>query len=136
MTTGQVRSFLAAGLLALMPTLAPAWQADNLHTVNPLPGGAFEVIGEPGSAGPDFWCAAGDYAIRVLGVESTQRIYIVRGRGAPETSDRKAAVQFALSPANGPDPRQRLFLSMRRVGDNLSAAFARNYCLDRKNLEF
>ena len=133
---GRVRKVTAGMAIALLPTLAGAWQADNLHTVNPLPGGVFEVIGEPGSAGPDFWCAAGDYATRVLGVAGTRRIYIVRGRGAPQTSDRKVGVQFALSPASGADPGQSVFLSMRRVGDNLSAVFARNYCLDRRNAEF
>lgn len=126
--------------LAAVATLAPlsswAWQADNFLTVNPLPGGAFEVIGKPGSAGPDFWCAAGDYAIRALGAAGTQRVYIVRGRGAPETADRFRSVQFALSPPSGVTPKDSLFLTMRNVGDNLPAVFAQTYCLDRKNLEF
>ena len=75
-------------------------------------------------------------AMRVLGADSTQRVYLVRSRGAPETSNRTSSVQFSLTPPPGAGPRDGLFLSMRRVGDNLSVAFARNYCLDRKNLEF
>lgn len=129
-------ALLSAALFAVSPAVAGAWQADNLLTVNPLPGEGFEVVGRTGSAGSDYWCAAGDYAMRVLGAGGTQRIYLVRGRGAPETSNRKSAVQFSLTPPDGPEPRDSLFLSMRNVGDNLGAAFARNYCLDRKNLEF
>lgn len=132
----QLRTGLCAALMALAPVAAPAWQADNLLTVNPLSGGGFEVVGAPGSGGPDFWCAAGDYAMRVLGADSTQRVYLIRSRGAPETSNRTSSVQFSLTPPPGAVPRDGLFLSMRRVGDNLSVAFARNYCLDRKNLEF
>lgn len=125
-----------AAAFGLAPSISGAWQADNLLTVNPLPGGAFEVIGRPGSAGSDFWCAAGDYAIRALGAAGTQRVYIVRGRGAPETGDRFSSVQFALTPPPGVTPKDSLFLTMRNEGDNLPAVFAQTYCLDRKNLEF
>ena len=86
------RTTALAAVLGLLPLASGAWQADNLLTVNPLPNGVFEVIGRPGSAGSDYWCAAGDYALRVLGASGTQRIYITRGRGTPETSDRLAHV--------------------------------------------
>ncbi|MEC7257940.1 MAG: hypothetical protein VXW58_08980 [Pseudomonadota bacterium] len=125
---------LAVVSLACAPVAATAWTADNRLDVNPLPGGGFEVIGDPGSGGPDYWCAAGDYALRVLGARATDRVYITRGRGAPETSTRKSGVQFSLTaPADVPDGLH-LFLKMRRVGDNLAVTFARNYCLDNKDL--
>lgn len=132
------KSLLAGvALLALTPVSAEAWRADNRLDVNPLPNReAFEVIGRPGSAGPDYWCAAGDYALRVLNAPGTARIYIVRGRGTPETSTRRSSVQFSLTPLPGETQSAPPFLSMRRVGDNLSVSFARNYCLDQKNLEF
>lgn len=133
----MVRSLACTLIISLtLPHTGSAWQADNRHTVNALPQGGFEVIGEPGSAGPDYWCAAGDYAIRVLGVAGTQRIYLTRGRAAPETSNRKSGVQFSLTAPAAAVQTSGPFLPMRKVGDNLSAVFARNYCLDNKNLEF
>lgn len=130
--------FIAAFALCtgLGMSAAQAWQADNFHEVNPVGDVAFEVIGRAGSAGPDYWCAAGDYALRVLGAASNQRIYLVRKRGAPETSDRSQAVQFSLRAPAGADTTPGLFLRLNRVGDNLSAAVAQTYCLDRKNMEF
>lgn len=123
--------------LALMPSTGAAWQADNRLDVTALPSGdAFEVVGRPGSAGSDYWCAAGDYALRVLGATHGERIYLVRGRGAPVTSNRKSAVHFSLTPVEGAVQRNPPFLSMKSVGDNLSVSFARNYCLDNKSLEF
>jgi hypothetical protein len=126
-----------AALAVLLPTAGLAWQADNRLEVTPLPErAAFEVIGRPGSAGPDYWCAAGDYALRVMGAPGNARIYIVRGRGTPETSERLSSVQFSLNQPAGDTQPNPPFLSMKRVGDNLSVSFARNYCVDKKNLEF
>ena len=130
------RMIVAATAMAVLPSLALAWQSENRHTVNPLTNGAFEVVGNPGSGGPEYWCAAGDYALHQLGVAETQRIYIARGRGEPVTSDRKSGVQFSLTPPAGASTETPLFFSMRRVGDNVSARFAYNYCIDWKNLEF
>ncbi|MEX0338098.1 MAG: hypothetical protein AB3N11_03565 [Arenibacterium sp.] len=132
------RAGLIAGtLVAMMPATAFAWKAENRLDVNPLPSGeAFEVIGRPGSAGSEFWCAAGDYALRQLGAPGTARIYITRARGTPQTSNRLEAVQFSLTPVGAETTPTPPFLSLRRVGDNLSVTFARNYCADFKNLEF
>ena len=122
--------------LAAMPVAANAFIAENRHHVNPLPGGAFEVIGEPGSGGAAYWCAAGDYATRVLGAGGTQRIYISRGRGRPETSNRRSAVQFSMTPPAGADTSRSLTLQVDRAGDNLGVAFARRYCDDFRMLDF
>ncbi len=130
------KTLTCAVALSLLPSLAMAWVADNRLTVNPLPDGSFEVIGAPGSAGSDYWCAAGDYALTVLGAQNNDRIFITRGRGEPQTSDRKSSVQFSLSLPSGEEAETGIFLSMKKVGDNLNASFARNYCYDRKNLEF
>ena len=130
-------ALIAAVFGSLLPVSAFAWKAENRLDVNPLPSSsAFEVIGRPGSAGSEYWCAAADYALRELGAASTTRIYLTRARGAPETSNRREAVQFSLSVTEGAAKSSPPFLSMRRVGDNLSVSFAHNYCLDFKNLEF
>lgn len=121
----------------LLPSNGFAWQADNRLNVSALPSGdAFEVVGRPGSAGADYWCAAGDYALQILGAPASARLYLVRARGAPVNSTRKSAVHFSLTPVGTEPQRNPPFLSMKSVGDNLSVSFARNYCLDSKNLEF
>jgi len=135
-----VRNILIAGATAafsaLAPQLADAWQAENRLTVNPVSDSVFEVIGLPGSPGSEFWCAAGDYALRVLRTSGTQRVYIVRGRAAPVTGTGPSAVQFSLVLPDGVPPQSGLFLSMKKVGDNLSVDFARTYCLDKKSVDF
>ncbi|MHA6262458.1 hypothetical protein ACXYMO_04585 [Arenibacterium sp. CAU 1754] len=130
------RSFLGAvSALTLIATQAVAWQADNRLTVTALSGGEFEVTGKPGFASPrDYWCAAGDYALSVLGVPGTQRIYITRGETRSPTTGRKT-VRFSLTEPAGATQRSSLLLSVDRIGENLGAVFAWNYCLDRKNLD-
>lgn len=127
---------ITAALLVGAPAWASAWQAENYLRVNPVTDGVFEVVGRSGSGGVEYWCAAGDYARRVLNSSATQRIYIVRGQGPSITTDRKSAVQFSLTAPAGSYTDPELVLSVTRVGENLNAASARNYCLDRKNMEF
>lgn len=120
----------AVAALMLSPLSASAFRALNWLQVNPMPGGVFEVVGEPGSGPIQYWCAAGDYARQVLGVAANQRIYIVRGRGPSETTDRRSAVQFSLTKPPG-DYQPSYSLSVTAVGENLRAASARFYCEPR-----
>ena len=123
-------------LMMILPLPAAAFTAQNGMTVVRQSQTEIEVIYRARRVDTDYWCAAGDYALRVLGASGTQRIYITRGRGTPETSDRLQSVQFSLTLPAGVEPQDGLFLKMKQVGDNLGVAFAQNYCLDRKNLEF
>lgn len=122
---------LAAGLIAL-PGAALAWRALNGHEVQDLGGGVYEVVGRVGSGAQDYWCGAGDYAISVLGVAAAQRIYIWRPVGPSTVRPGRKAVQFALAPPAGADTATGYALSMRRAGDNLSAAMAQQYCYDNR----
>ncbi|MEP3329456.1 hypothetical protein [Sedimentitalea sp.] len=110
-------------------TPASAWRATNSHVVNPLSATSFEVIGRGGISSTEYWCAAGDYARRVLGVPIEQRIYISRPRGRSETENAKSAVQFSLDPPANADLKPGLLLTVTRTGDNLSAWGAWNYCV-------
>lgn len=125
-----------AAILTLAAAPASAWTADNLLTVNDLPGGGFEVVGGPGLAPSDYWCAAGDYALRVLRAPTTARVYLTRARGAAVTANRKSAVHFDLRPAQDAPPRDGVFLTVRRAGAHLSVGFAISYCENRKSLDF
>lgn len=119
---------LASVALISLPGLALAWVALNRHEVNQISDGVFEVVSRPGSGAADFWCGAGDYATAVLRVSATQRVYLWAARGASVSRPGAKAVQFSLSvPPSGPAP-QSYSLSVKAVGDSLTAAAARQYC--------
>ena len=118
-----------AALIACMPGLAGAWTATNYLKVAPVSETVFEVVGQPGSAGQEYWCAAGDYAQRVLKVKVVQRIYIVRGPAPAQTANWDYAVLFSLIPPVDEDTRPRLTLSVKQVGSNITSALAQQYCL-------
>jgi hypothetical protein len=121
-------------VLISAPGWASAWWAWTRHEVFPVAEGVFEVVSEPGSGPQDFWCGAGDYAIRVLGVKVVQRIYTWRGIGPSVARPGRKAMQFAFAPPKGADTSTSLSLSLTRVGDNLTAAAARQYCYGNNDL--
>ena len=94
-----VLALLGAGLLA--PGMALAFQAFNRFEVYPVSKGVIEVVNRNGSAPKDFWCGAGDYAIRVLRTSATQRIYLVRPVGPAVTVQGRKGVHYALQPPPG-----------------------------------
>ena len=130
------KKMTAAALLAALPGMGLAWQAENRHFVNPISDTVFEVVGRSGSGGPEFWCAAGDYARRAIGVAATQRIYVVRGPAPAITRNWNRAVLFSFIQPQDTDLQPGYTLSVTRVGENLIAASAQAYCWDNKMLEF
>lgn len=127
------RVFAVPLALMTMPFAVPsyAWNAINSHTVNPLSDTSYEVIGRGGISSNDYWCAAGDFAFRVLGAGSGQRIYVSRERGSAETENAKSAVQFSLEQPDVPS-KPTLLLTVTRIGDSLSIASARGYCISQR----
>ncbi|MEP4037251.1 hypothetical protein [Pseudophaeobacter sp.] len=128
------KSWLAAGLLCsliCMPLSAEAWRAWNRHEVLPVSKGVWEVVNRVGSGAQDYWCGIGDFAIRQLRTQATQRIYVWQEIGPAVNRPGRRSVQFSLSPPPGSDTTPRLSLSVKVRGDNLNAATARNYCYDR-----
>ncbi|MEY8829006.1 hypothetical protein AB9K34_11420 [Sedimentitalea sp. XS_ASV28] len=118
-----------AALMAGAATPSMAWRAINSHTVNPLSPVSFEVIGRGGISSVSYWCAAGDYARRVLDAPLGQRIYISRPRDHAQTENAKSAVQFSLDPPANANLNPGFLLTVTRLGDNLSASAAWNLCI-------
>ncbi|MFD0910056.1 MULTISPECIES: hypothetical protein [Ruegeria] len=87
--------------------------------------GVYEVKAIGSSAPVNYWCGIGDFAIRQLGVPGSQRIYIWR---AYEPGVR--TVQFSLKPPPGVDTTPGYSITVKRVGENMSASSAQNYCYD------
>ncbi len=94
-------------------------------TVTPLPNGVYEVAAIGTSAPVAYWCGIGDYAIRTLRTKSNQRIYIA-GAYVPKAR----TVQFSLTPPEGADTSPGYSVTVKRVGANMTAASAQDYCYD------
>ena len=88
------------------------------------------------SAPKDFWCGAGDYAIRVLRTSATQRIYLWQAVGPAVTVKGHNGVQFSLQSPQGADTNPGYSISVKKVGDNMTASMAQNYCYDRLTDDF
>lgn len=126
------KSPLLLAIALMVPTVAAAFQALNRFEVYPVnKSGVFEVVNRHGSAPKDFWCGAGDYAIRVLRTSATQRIYLVQPVGPAVTVQGRKGVQYALSPPQGANTTPGYSVSVKNVGDNMPAHMAQNYCYDR-----
>ncbi|WP_333683027.1 hypothetical protein [Pontibaca methylaminivorans] len=129
---------LAVMTLALClaaPQVALSWRAVNRQEVFPLGNGVFEVLSRPGAGPRQFWCAAADYARRVLDAPAAQRIYIHRGIGPSMTRPDYKAVQFAFQPPPGARTDHGYALSLDAVGDSQRTAAARQFCHDRDRFD-
>lgn len=94
--------------------------------VTPLKDGTYQVKPVGGSsAAVTYWCGIGDFAVRTLGVSNAQRIYISK---AYEKGVR--TVNFSLTPPPDVDTTPGYSLTVKRVGENMSAASAQDYCYD------
>jgi len=96
-------------------------------------GGSFEVIAQPGTAGPQYFCAAGDFAQVRRNARATDRVVMTRP-DAPSihVPGRRSAV-FSIEP---PGPRTQPLISlapMNRAGASMTVSGALNMCRQRRN---
>lgn len=111
----------AAAILAATP--AAAFTAINDLVVEPSGPDAFNVPWRGDSGAPSFWCAAGDYVIRGLGLSPATRVF----RTSPVPRPRGEGIVFSLSPDNATDTGMVVLGSPDK---GLSAGHARALCLD------
>lgn len=105
---------------------------NDLRAVS-LPDGRFEIKGRPTKTKDAYWCAAGDFARRGLGLPWDAKIYVVRGIGAAETGGARSAVQFTTTPEQlGITPYEAdVVTDVLTPGYSRAVNSARGYCLDR-----
>lgn len=122
--------FLAAFLLIATSAAAQTFRAENGVFVRPFSAG-FEVQSDGGHGARGMWCAAADYARRVLGAASVDRIYVAEGR--PPGLGQRAPVRFTMD-ASGLTPRTVIIVgaSLSRAGSNLSVGHAYRFCADAR----
>ena len=121
---------LAALMAALVAPPAHAYSARNKLTVfatsDPQ---VMEVVGRSGSAGPDFFCAAGEFARGPLGARASDRLVIVEPVSRSARFNGRRSLLMAVVPRGTPLPRPTgLVLDPSHVGENLSVAHARFLC--------
>ncbi len=120
-----------AAALVLLPGIAQAVgfglqvRPQFRTEITPVQNGVYAVKAIGSSAPVNYWCGIGDFAIRTLGVPNSQRIYIFK---AYEPGVR--TVQFSLTPPPGADTKPGYSVTVKRVGANMSAVQAQNYCYD------
>lgn len=109
--------------------------ATNKRQVVPLSAAdQFEVIGQAGDWGKEYFCAAGDYATTKLNARASDRVVLVAPVGEAITRNGTSAV-FRLAPS---DTSESLLptgpsLDMRRTGENRSVANARFFCESQRS---
>ena len=95
--------------------------------------GTFEVLAQPGTAGRDYFCAAGDVARVHLGARAGDRVVMVRPDGPSGTVPGWRSAVFKVGP---PGPRTLPLLStvpMRQAGASLTVAAAQAQCRSERN---
>ena len=115
----SVKRWLAALVLATIPTTSFGWIATNGLIVEKSPGGF--AVPYRGLSGPrDFWCAAGDYVIRELNLPADTLIF--RTSSPPRRAGE--GITFSLSAENAKKPGLLLLSGSRGI----TAAYARDFC--------
>lgn len=127
-----MRNLVTAAVLACataLPAAADTFIANRGVRVLPVNDTVFEVV--PGRSGGtwEYWCAAAEYARRVLGADWTDRYYVVRGRDVSVTTGRRSSVQFTLHPEQAGVPAKIGWLSLGfQPGESLSVQQGYGYC--------
>ncbi len=123
--------FAATLLLALvLATPAAAFRAQNGLIVE-VEGPERFAVPFGGLAGPsDFWCAAGDYAYRRLGLPTNQLIY--RASEPPRRSGEP--MRFSTNPSDSASSTGLLVLGSK--GGGLTIGMARAFCQTSGEFDF
>lgn len=116
----MIRSVLLASALLMAALPAQAFIAKNRLIVEPRPDGTFEVPYRGLSGASDFWCAAGDYVARELGLPPSTEIF--RLSSPPRRGGQ--GVVFSLSPEGA----RKTGLFLFGGGNSVSASHARALC--------
>ena len=92
-TTG---ASLCVALMIATPALANSFKAQNRLTVNPISKSVFEVVESRSLGASGSWCAAADYATRVLGASGKADLYLKTPRGPSVTNPGRKGVAYTL----------------------------------------
>ena len=109
---------------------AGPFRSTNGFTVNQLDSTSFEVSPRGIYSNDDFWCAAGDYARRALGLDWRTNLYVSQGYHTGKVSGRRSSVSYTTDPAAaGIEPNtSQVVTNALGVGVNRTVSTAFNTC--------
>jgi hypothetical protein len=125
-----IGALVSAAVIGALPLAAQAFSAKKNMQVNTLNSEVFEVVSSRAAKGYEYWCAVGDYAQRGKGMPWKANIYVARGLGQSETTDKTSAVQFTFDPKAAGTPVSASYRSTSDVfvGDTMSVRQAVSQC--------
>lgn len=122
--TGRMRTIILA-MMTLLPLPAAAFTAQNGMTATQFGPTEIAVLHEVKRGDTDYWCAAGDFAQRALGLPGRTRLW----RASPEPRGAGEGIVFTLDPARqAPGSGLSQFDAGPRDGSVSVAMAAGNYC--------
>lgn len=120
---------LLAAAVALPALADPFFARNKLRVFSTADPRVMEVLAQPGSAGPQFFCAAGEYARGPLRAGASDRLVVIDPVSRKARFNGQRTVLIALVPRGTPLPRRTgILVDASRVGENLSVAHARFLC--------
>ena len=120
-----MRGIAIASLALALAAPVDAFTLGNRMQVTALGGPDFAVAFTPRAEETDYWCAAGSYVTRQLGLDSRTRLY----RASPEPRKRGQGISFTLDRARGTGSTGITTFGGQQDG-GMSAGSAARYCLD------
>lgn len=126
-----MRRAMIIAICTLLPldVAAQAYRADNSLTVVPLNAKDFEVIEDRGEGARGMWCAAAEFADKVLGLPGDQRLYVKTARGPSISGAGRTGVVFTSDPSRvSGDVGSANSVSVSRAGLGLPMFHALQFC--------
>lgn len=128
-----MRSFKSLMVVALtaLPVAALATDMNGpgyeVHSLNDV---VYEAVSDGAHGGAAFWCAAGKFVEVELKMPAGTDIYVVRGAGPSETTNRRTAAQFTVDPGKAGITPAAMGNELNDlvVGSHMTAGEARVYC--------
>ena len=120
----SVPAVVLSAVLAASPALA--FFSQNSLVVVDEGNGTFNVPFRGKSGDPEFWCAAGDYVIRGLGMSGATRVF----RLSEPPRRRGEGVRFSLN-AEGAASRTGIAVFTTGPTGSISATLAQSFCPQR-----
>jgi len=114
------------------PPREGVYLARNDLRVVPFAPDRFEVLARAGTAGPDYFCAAGDFAQRFLNAGATDRVVVVEPSGPSRFNPGGRGMVFRVAPAGSVRPSGGITVRTGRAGENRTVAHARALCEVRR----
>jgi hypothetical protein len=123
-------ALVAVAMIGALPLAAQAFSTKKNMQVNTMNTEVFEVVSSGAAKGYEYWCAVGDYAQRGRGLPWKANIYVARGLGQSETTEKRSAVQFTFDPQAAGVTASASYRSTSDlfVGDNMSVQQAVSQC--------